>query len=129
MIAVLLTLTAIFSYVNYRYIHLHATVGVMLIGLALSLGLVALGELGFGVKAAAANFLQNVNFGDALLQWMLGFLLFAGHLTVDLTELHRQRGVTLLLATGGTILACAIVGGLSWLVFRAIGIASRSCSA
>ena len=41
-IAVLLTLTALFSYLNYRFIRLPTTIGVMLIALIASLGLIAL---------------------------------------------------------------------------------------
>jgi CPA1 family monovalent cation:H+ antiporter len=88
-IAVLVTLTALASYVNHRYVRLHPSVGVMLIALLLSLALVGLGKLGLGVQTASADFLQHVHFGDALLTWMLGFLLFAAALTVDISELRR----------------------------------------
>lgn len=77
-IAILLTLTALLSYFNHRYLRLHPSIGVMLIALLLSLGLIGLGELGLGVRSAARDFLNQVHFGDALLTWMLGFLLFAG---------------------------------------------------
>ena len=53
-IAVLLTLTAFFSYLNYRFIRLPTTIGVMLIALIASLSLIALQLFGFGIGPMAA---------------------------------------------------------------------------
>lgn len=83
-IAILITLTALFSFLNHRYIHLHATVGVMLIALLLSVGLITLGHFGFGIKASAERFFERVPLGTALLQGMLGFRPFAGALRLNL---------------------------------------------
>ncbi|MGD0463116.1 MAG: sodium:proton antiporter [Tepidisphaeraceae bacterium] len=112
-IAILLTLTALLSYFNHRYMRLHPSVGVMLIALLLSLALIGLGELGLGVRSAARDFLHHVHFGDALLTWMLGFLLFAGALTVDLSELQRNWRITTVLATVGTAASTVIVAVLT----------------
>lgn len=46
-IALLLTLAAVFSYLNYRFIKLPTTIGIMLISLVLSLLLLISGKLGF----------------------------------------------------------------------------------
>jgi CPA1 family monovalent cation:H+ antiporter len=121
-IAILVTLTALLSYFNHRYIRLHPSIGVMLISLLLSFALIALGAMGFGVRAAAVEFMSRIHFGDALLTWMLGFLLFAGALTVDLNELRRRWGVTAALATFGTAASMFIVAGLIWLVLRPLGL-------
>ena len=51
LLAILITLTAFFSYINYKYIHLPTTIGVMLISLLMSLGLIGLGWLGLGIEA------------------------------------------------------------------------------
>ncbi len=112
-IAILLTLTALLSYFNHRYLRMHPSIGVMLIALLLSLALIGLGELGFGVRTWARNFLGNIEFGDALLTWMLGFLLFAGALTVDISELHRNWRITTILSTVGTAASALIVAGLT----------------
>jgi CPA1 family monovalent cation:H+ antiporter len=84
----------------------------MLIALILSLALIALGHLGLGVRAAAQDFMDRIHFGDALLTWMLGFLLFAGALTVDINELVRHWQVTTLLSTIGTAASMFIVAAL-----------------
>jgi hypothetical protein len=76
--ALLLTPTALFSYLNYRFIKLPTTIGVMLIALIASLGLIALQHFGFNIAPMAARVLQSVDFSQTLLQGMLSFLLSAG---------------------------------------------------
>jgi len=53
---------------------------------------------------------------------MLSFLLFAGALHVDLSELSKQRGVIITLATAGVVGATFIIGGLSWYAFGLAGL-------
>jgi len=53
---------------------------------------------------------------------MLGFLLFAGALTVDLNELRRRWGLTTILATAGTAASMFIVAGLIWLCLKPLGL-------
>ncbi len=115
-IAILLTLTALFSYLNHRFLRLHPSIGVMLIALIVSLATIVLDRLGIGmgIRGRAGEFLGHIEFGEALLNWMLGFLLFAGALTVDINELSRQWGITSALAIAGTILSMFIVGALAW---------------
>jgi len=121
-IAILLVLAALFSYVNYRYIGLPASVGLIVMALALSFSLEAMGALGFAMEDRAAHLLANINFNQAVLHGMLGFLLFAGALHIDLNELARQRWAVLLLATVGMILSTVLIGVLLWWLLSAAGI-------
>jgi len=122
LLAVLLTLSALFSYLNHRFLHLPTTIGLMLIALAMSLGLLALGPLGAGIEAQAEAMLETVDFDATLLHGMLAFLLFAGALHVNLEDLARQRLVIGVLATVGVVGATFISAAFAWLVFQAIGI-------
>lgn len=79
-IALLMTLTAVFSYVNYRLIRLPTPIGLMLISLLFSLALIFSEYLGFGLKARAAEFMSQIDFNQTLMRGMLSFLLFAGAL-------------------------------------------------
>lgn len=121
-IAVLLTLSALFSYFNHRFIKLPATIGVMLIALLLSLALLLLGHFGFHVDEQAARILGTIDFNQTLLHGMLSFLLFAGALHVNLNDLASQKRVIGLLATVGLLTSTAIIGGISWGVFRLLGL-------
>jgi len=121
-IAVLITLAALFSYVNYRYIHLPTTVGLMVISLVMSLGLIAVGELGgHGLAEQAYGFLRGINFHATLMNGMLSFLLFAGALHVDLHALAQQKWTVGILATVGVLISTFIVGGLTWVVLTMLG--------
>lgn len=76
-LAVLITLSAVFSYINYRFIKLPTTIGVMAISLLGSLGITLLGPLGFGLEEDALRLLDSIDFDETLLHGMLSFLLFA----------------------------------------------------
>jgi CPA1 family monovalent cation:H+ antiporter len=82
--ALVITVTALFSYVNFRWFRLPTTIGVMLIALLASLCLIVLEGLGLGLQEEAANVLRAVNFDDTMMQGMLSFLLFAGALHINL---------------------------------------------
>jgi len=119
--ALLVTLTAIFSYLNHRFVRLPTTIGVMLIALALSLGLLAIGEAGTPVKAWAVRAVASIDFSEALMHGMLSFLLFAGALHVDLEELASQKWTIGVLATLGVVTSTLLVGVSIHLVLPLLG--------
>ncbi|MEJ2509206.1 MAG: sodium:proton antiporter [Gammaproteobacteria bacterium] len=120
--ATLITLAALFSYLNYRYIRLPTTVGLMVIALVMSLALIAIGKLGGEALAENAyTLLRSVNFHATLMNGMLSFLLFAGALHVDLHALSRQKWTVGILATVGVLISTFIVGGLTWVVLSMLG--------
>ena len=122
LIAFLLTLSALFSYLNHRYLKLPTTIGLMLIALLFSLGLLALAPLGIGIETHVAAILHRIAFDQALLHGMLSFLLFAGALHVDLGDLSRQKWVIAALATVGVLSATLLTASMAWLVFGWLGI-------
>jgi CPA1 family monovalent cation:H+ antiporter len=124
-VAVLLVLAAGLGYVNHRLLKLPPTVGLMAMTLAASLLVVAVGFVFPVVDEQAAAFVREIDFNQAVLQGMLGFLLFAGALHIDLDDLARQKTVIAILATVGVVLSTVIVGGLTWCVFAALGIQIR----
>jgi CPA1 family monovalent cation:H+ antiporter len=117
--AILITLSALFSYLNLRLIRLPTTIGLMLMALVLSLSLVLLGGLSPYIEEGARSLLSRVDFSTTLLHGMLAFLLFAGSLHVDLNDLYKHKWVIGWLATLGVLLSTALVGGLAWLIFNA----------
>ncbi len=121
-LAVLITLSAGFSYINHRFIRLPTTIGLMAIALLVSLGLIALGPLGFGLKEDARLLLNSVDFDETLLHGMLSFLLFAGALHVNLADLAKQKYIIGTLATLGVIGSTFIIGFASLWVLGWLGI-------
>ncbi|MGD2186450.1 MAG: sodium:proton antiporter [Desulfobacterales bacterium] len=121
-LAILVTLSAGFSYINHRFIRLPTTIGVMVIALLVSLGLIALGPLGFGLKEDARLLLASIDFDETLLHGMLSFLLFAGALHVNLADLARQKYIIGFLATLGVLGSTFIMAVTSWWVLGVLGI-------
>jgi CPA1 family monovalent cation:H+ antiporter len=115
-VAVLVTLAAILSYVNHRYVRLPTTIGLMAIALALSLGLIVLGHLGFGIEEQAERLLASIDFDETLLGGMLSFLLFAGALHVNFNDLYEQKRIIGVLATAGVVASTIMVGFSVWYV-------------
>lgn len=111
-IAILVSLTALLSYANYRFVKLPTTIGVMFIALMLSLALVLLDKFGLHFEPVAREMLNSIDFNEALLQGMLSFLLFAGALHINLNELAEQGGVITILATLGVLVSTAIIGAV-----------------
>ena len=109
-IALLLTLTALFSYLNYRFLKLPSTIGVMLITLLISLAVIGLQQIGIDIKTSAERIFSQVDFGQALMQGMLSFLLFAGALHIDISGMKQEKFAILMLATGGVILSTFLAG-------------------
>jgi len=120
--AILITVTAILSYINLRYVGLPVSIGVMVIALGLSLLLNALSWGGFQLEAPVRNFLQQIDFDKTLLQGMLSFLLFAGALHININDLAQQKGSIGVLATVGTLLSFFLVGTLTWAVLGWFGL-------
>ena len=120
-VTILVCLSAGFSYLNHRYIKLPVTIGLMAMALAMSLVLLCLGKLGFGIESQARSFVQRIDFGEALLHGMLSFLLFAGALHVNLDDLLDQKWFIGTLACGGVLVSTAIVGSLTYLGLEWLG--------
>ncbi len=123
--AALVTLAAFFAYINYLYLKLPTTIGVTLLAVVFSLAMIGVGNFAPGVSARAEQIVSQVDFGEALMHGMLGFLLFAGALHVDLVDLSRQKWLIGLLATFGVVMSTAIVGILTWAIMNLAGIEMR----
>jgi CPA1 family monovalent cation:H+ antiporter len=62
------------------------------------------------LSARVVGFLAGINFHTTLMDGMLSFLLFAGALHVDWSEMRRGRWPILVLSTVGVLLSTLIVG-------------------
>jgi CPA1 family monovalent cation:H+ antiporter len=122
-IALLTTLAAIFSYVNHRFIKLPTTIGLMLITLLMSLGLILSGALGLGFEATAEQIIAQIDFSQTLMHGMLCFLLFAGALHVNLDNLLQQKWVIGLSATLGVLCSTFLVGAAVFYLLGWLGLA------
>ena len=120
--AIVLSLTAGFSYLNHRVIGLPVTIGVMVIALVASLLLHGIDLLGFHLEHHARAWLQSIDFNKTLLHGMLSVLLFAGALHVNFNDLFNQKWAIGSLATIGILLSTLLVGTFTYGVLALIGL-------
>ncbi len=123
-IAILLSLAAIFSFINERHLHLQMTIGLMLLSLIFAVLFTLLSY--FGVDFFHMQFssvLAKIDFSQVVLQGVLCFLLFAGAKNISLTSLKQYRWDVVTLAILATLLATFIIGSLIYWLFNALGYA------
>lgn len=123
-VALLLSVTAAFGWLNQRVIHLPHTIGLLVMGLAASLLLVAveLAVPGTHLHEDLTAILRRLDFRAAVLDGMLAFLLFAGALHVDLGVLRARAWAVGLMATLGVVISTAVVGVGFWLAADLLGL-------
>lgn len=120
--AILISLSALFAYINHRFIGLPTTIGVMIIAMLVSLFAYILSLVGLGdFHSDAKLLLEGIDFNETLLHGMLSFLLFAGALHVNLNDLRKQKWVILSLATVGVCLSTFLVGTATYYLLNALG--------
>lgn len=116
--AVLVVLAALFGLVNHHTLRLPSTIGLLLMSLLASLVMLGVDRIWpvLGIADTASGIIRRIDFHDTLMEGMLGFLLFAGALHVDLGRLKAQGVAIALIATLGLALSVAIVGlGMAWI--------------
>ena len=122
LIALLISLTAVFSYLNYRYFKLPPTIGVMLIALVVSLALIGTGAFAPTAHKHATELLKQIDFDETLMQGMLCFLLFAGALHINLNELVEHKVVIGTLAIGGVVISMFVFGTAIYFILNRLAL-------
>jgi len=121
LIALLVTLAAVFTFINIHYLKLSATIGLMLLALIMSITILGVGTFVPEVKNLARNILAGIDFKEVLLNIMLSFLLFAGALHVDIQKLKEEGLPVGILAFGATLLSTFLVGAITFYLFPLLG--------
>lgn len=120
--AIFLSITALLTYVNHRFIGLPTTIGVMVISMLVSITAIFLGFLGFDdLIDYEVSLLDQLNFTEVLLDGMLSMLLFAGALHVNVSDLRRYKLPIGILACVGTLVSTVIIAGALYLLLPLLG--------
>jgi CPA1 family monovalent cation:H+ antiporter len=120
--AIVISVAALLSWVNYKYVRLPTTIGVMLIALLASLTLVAFGEAESGFRGRVTQLIAGIDFHEAVFHGVLPFLLFAGALHVNFNDLKREWLPVTSLALAGTAASIFAVAGGLYLVLSWLGL-------
>ena len=113
----LLLLASVFSIINLRILKLPQTIGLMVLAIFMSLGVLVVGLVVPDFLSFATSLTEQFDFSVLLIDVMLPFLLFAGAISVNVHELLKDKVTILLLASFGVIFSTFAVGtGLFWLI-------------
>ncbi|MEN4759625.1 sodium:proton antiporter [Chryseobacterium sp. C39-AII1] len=107
----LIVLASIFAYLNYRFLKLPSTIGIMVIAIVVSIILVSFGETflprTFG---HLHNLMSSIDFTEVLMGAMLNFLLFAGGIHINIDDLKEQLRPVVIFSTLGVVISTFVVG-------------------
>lgn len=119
--SILIVMVSAFAYINYRYIKLPAAIGIMLVSLIFSVGLIFLGYLNVGITQQIKNWLGQFHFSELLLDSMLSFMLFAGAIHIRFEDLKQERLSIILFSSISVVLNTIVVGSLFFYIFPLFG--------
>ncbi|MEO7212232.1 sodium:proton antiporter [Mucilaginibacter sp.] len=121
-IALLVIVSALYSYINARFLKLPGTIGIMALAIIGSILTIAVDNLDPKIARYLTLLAKNINFSTTVLNIMLGFLLFASAFNLNVRKLKREMRPVLILSTLGVMLSTAIFGTLLYYVVGFIDI-------
>ena len=119
--SIVIVLSALFGYINVRFLKLPNTIGLMLIAIVFTLILFATSLVDSTVYDAAEKMVAQIPFDHVLLDILLGFLLFAGAMHTNFDQLRVQRWPILIFSTLGVVASTFITGGFVFYLLQFMG--------
>ena len=108
--SVLIVLASFFAYLNLRILKLPSTIGIMLIAIFVSLLIRIAGPSIFPKTTLSFfNLISEFDFTEVLMGAMLNFLLFAGAIHVNFSDLKEQRLPIFVFSTVSVIISTFVV--------------------
>ena len=123
--SIVLILVTIFSYINARYLKMVQGIGIMLVSLMLSILLVGLDQLSLLPESfllKISSFISYLDFNYLLMDGMLGALLFAAALHVDINDLKKQKYTVAILSSVGLLISTFLIAGMIYYTSGLLGI-------
>lgn len=120
--SIIFSIAAVFSFINYKWLKLPATIGLMLMSLATILIITASKGVFPELYLFFCDIVTSSDFKTLLLDGILSFLLFAGALHVNLEDLAREKWSVLLFATLGVLISTFVVGVLIYYAAQVLAI-------
>lgn len=120
-ISVLVFLSAIFGYINARFLKLPNSIGLMLITILFTLVVFVIGYVDDTLINAERYIISQIDFKTVLLDIMLSFLLFAGALHTNFDQLKVQRWPILVFSTIGVLVSTFLVGTSMFYLLKLLG--------
>lgn len=114
------------SYINHKTFKIQPTVAVLLASLICSIAMIAYHELlPKQLTNEILNNIHSIDFSDVLMHGLLGFLLFAGTLTIDAEKLKQYKKEIAVLALGSTICSMFLIAGSLYFLNNIFGLVNN----
>ncbi|WP_452232425.1 cation:proton antiporter [Lacinutrix sp. MEBiC02595] len=120
--SVLVLMSAVFGYINVRFLKMPNTIGLMLITILFTFAVFVLSYFDDTLLNAEKFIITQIDFKAVLLDVMLSFLLFAGALHTNFEQLKVQRWPVLAFATFGVLISTFLVGVIMFYALPIVGL-------
>ena len=120
--SILVVISAVFGYINVRFLKLPTTIGLMVITILFTLLILVTSLFNNTLLEQERLLISQIDFETVLLDIMLSFLLFAGALHTNFEQLKVQRKPVLLFATFSTITSTFLVGGFVYFLLKLVNL-------
>ena len=120
--SILIVISALFGYLNVRFLKLPTTIGLMVITIVFTLLVLATSMFNDTLLEQERLFISQIDFETVLLDVMLSFLLFAGTLHTNFQQLKVQRKPIMAFATFSTLTSTFLVGIFSYFLLNLVGL-------
>jgi CPA1 family monovalent cation:H+ antiporter len=119
---VLIFLSAIFGYINVRFLKMPNTIGLMIITIVFTVSVLLLSFIDPTLLNIEKSIISKIDFRTVLLDEMLSFLLFAGALHTNFEQLKLQRWPVFIFSTFGVLISTFLVGGAIFYMLNLLGL-------
>ncbi|MGL5039419.1 MAG: cation:proton antiporter, partial [Aeromonas sp.] len=118
----LAALAIFIAFINQYVVKIQTTIAITAGSMVISALLVLFGKLGwFNLEPLAVKTMESIDFQNFLLKGILGFLLFAGGLGINLKALRSQKWEITVLAIVSTVLSTFLIGYGFWFLAQLLG--------
>ena len=108
--SIIFTIAALFNYINYKWLKLPTTIGLMILSLLFIIIIISTKSIFPSLYTYFCDIVIKADFKTLLLDGLLSFLLFAGALHVNLSALAKQKKSILLFATLSVLISTFLIG-------------------
>lgn len=109
-LVIVISISASFAYINHRFIKMPFVIGLFFQSTILSLIILSSKFWATSYFNQIKTLVENVDISKYILEYMLGYLLFAGSMHTDWIDIKKQIKPISIFAVFGTITSTAIIG-------------------
>lgn len=111
------------GYINHKYIRMQTTIAIMTSSLLFTIFIILFGNVSplSEIKPLIIGFTKDLDFYQILMKGMLPYLLFAGSINIDLSELKSEKNIVGVLAILSTILSTVLIATIIYYMVGFMG--------